>query len=217
MLFQKLRQLNIDLLSVGKGTISLLRNAENTDSVYDIEDGLRATKAMALAVEYVKRDEAIARLFAERYIAPPPDLEALLKLPPDSLGYVYASTLTEAGYDPNFYRKVEVTDDITYMLLRLRQTHDIWHLVTGFETSVFGELGLKAFELAQTRRPMSIVLICGGLLKTLTDAPESLEGILNDLSKGYRMGMTAKPFLAQKWEEHWERPLAEWRQELGIA
>ncbi|WP_448604541.1 Coq4 family protein, partial [Thermoleptolyngbya sp.] len=94
---------------------------------------------------------------------------------------------------------------------------DIWHLVTGFETSVFGELGLKAFELAQTRRPMSIVLICGGLLKTLTDAPESLDGILSDLSKGYRMGVEAKPFLAQKWEEHWERPLAEWRQELGIA
>jgi ubiquinone biosynthesis protein Coq4 len=36
-------------------------------------------------------------------------------------------------------------DDTSYLLLRLRQTHDLWHVVTGFSTNVPGELGLKAF------------------------------------------------------------------------
>ncbi len=30
------------------------------------------------------------------------------------------------------------------------------------------------------------------------------------------MGLKAKPLLAQKWEEHWDKPLLEWRTELGI-
>lgn len=32
----------------------------------------------------------------------------------------------------------------------------------------------------------------------------------------YRMGARAKPFLAQRWEENWEKPLTQWRSELGV-
>ncbi len=39
----------------------------------------------------------------------------------------------------------------------------------------------------------------------------SLKKLLSD-----RMGMKAKSFLAQKWEEEWQKPVAKWREELGI-
>ncbi len=32
----------------------------------------------------------------------------------------------------------------------------------------------------------------------------------------HRLGTEAKPFLAQKWEEGWDRPLAEWRTKLNV-
>ena len=70
--------------------------------------------------------------------------------------------------------QIAVQDDASYILLRLRQTHDIWHLITGFGTDVAGELGLKAFELAQTRRPMALVLLTFGLLKALIKTPDAL-------------------------------------------
>jgi ubiquinone biosynthesis protein COQ4 len=36
------------------------------------------------------------------------------------------------------------------------------------------------------------------------------------MALGYRSGMKARPFLAQKWEEQWSKPLNDWREELGI-
>lgn len=216
MFFKDRKRRNIDYLMTLKGVVSLLREAGQTDSVYDIEEGLRNIKATQMSVEYLKSKPEVAQIIEERFLAPPPEMDALLKLPKDSLGYAYASYLTEAGFDPNFYRKIQVVDDVSYVFLRSRQTHDIWHIVTGMNTDVIGELGLKAFELAQTRRPMAVVLIAGGLMKSLLNSPENLNILLDRLAVGYRMGAKAKPFLAQKWEEHWEKPLSEWRTELGV-
>ena len=215
MALGNLRQ-NLDFLSTLKGVVTLLRDPAQTESVYDVEDGLRHTKATELAVEYVKSKPNVAALFQERYLAPVVNLEDLLKLPTESLGYSYAIYIKDSGFDPNFYRLLKVEDDISYFLLRMRQTHDIWHIVAGFSTDVFGELGLKAFELAQTHRTMSAVLIAGGLLSTLFKHPEDLDKLLEQIAIGYRLGAKAKPFFAKKWEENWERPLLEWRQELGI-
>jgi ubiquinone biosynthesis protein COQ4 len=34
---------------------------------------------------------------------------------------------------------------------------------------------------------------------------------------GLKLGAVCAPLLAQRWEEGWHRPLAEWREQLGIA
>ena len=34
---------------------------------------------------------------------------------------------------------------------------------------------------------------------------------------GLRLGGVCSPLLANRWEEGWTRPLADWRQQLGIA
>jgi ubiquinone biosynthesis protein COQ4 len=211
-----LHNLNLEFLSTLKGAVSLLRDPSATESVYDVEDGLRQTKAAQLSIEFVKRHPDVAALIHERYLAPTPNLEQLQCCPPDSLGFVYAKYITESGFDPNFYRILPIEDDISYVFMRLRQTHDIWHLVAGFKTDVPGELGLKAFELAQTHRTMAAILLAGGLLQTLLKTPEQLDLLLDNIATGYRLGCQAQPFLAQKWEHHWEKPLNQWRTELGI-
>jgi ubiquinone biosynthesis protein COQ4 len=211
-----LYSLNLEFLNTLKGAVSLLRDPSATESVYDVEDGLRYTKATQLSVEFVKRQPGVAALVSERYIAPPPNLEQLQQCPPDSLGFAYAKYITDAGFDPNFYRVLPIEDDVSYIFMRLRQTHDIWHLVAGFQTDVPGELGLKAFELAQTHRTMAAILLAGGLLATLLKVPEQLDALLESIATGYRIGSQAQPFLAQKWEQHWEKSLHQWRSELGI-
>lgn len=50
----------------------------------------------------------------------------------------------------------------------------------------------------------------------LTNA-EELGDLLEQIAIGYRMGAKAKPFLAQKWEEQIDKPLAQWREELGVT
>jgi ubiquinone biosynthesis protein Coq4 len=149
-------------------------------------------------------------------MAPAPDLSKLMSYPPNSLGYLFAQQMTNFGLDPGFYRKVTITDDATYIVFRARQTHDIWHIITGFDIDVTGEVGIKAFELAQTRRPLAGIMIAGAFVKVLLNQPEVLDQLVDSIAIGYRMGRKAKPLLGQKWEEHWEKPLEEWRSQLNL-
>lgn len=210
------REIRLEYLQGLKAFINLVKDPTSTDSVFDIDEGFRSTDAQRLAIEYMKSHPEIQPIVEEQYIGPTPDIEALLKLSDNSLGYVYASTMKAAGFDPEFYRKVKIENDATYITLRLRQTHDIWHMVTGFGTDGAGELGLQAFSLAQTHRPLSVAIMAGGILSTLLKSPDHLTDIMNILGRGYSMGVKAKPFLAQKWEEHWEKSLSEWRAELNV-
>jgi ubiquinone biosynthesis protein COQ4 len=208
--------LSLELLTTLRGAMTLLLNPSRADATPDIEDGLIRLKATQKAVEYVMAKPGVSEIVAERYLAPPPDLKALAEYPSGSLGYEFAAYLKETGFDPNYYRALPITDDTSYVLTRLRQTHDLWHLVTGFGSDVNGELGLQAFCLAQVRLPLPIILLAGGLLKTLVTAPDEMESLLDRIAVGYRLGSKAKPMLAQRWEMHWEKPLAQWRTELGL-
>ena len=206
----------IQSLMTLKGVISLITNPNNTMSVYDIEDALIHEKPNQVSIAFVQEQPGIQQIIKERYLASEPDIEQLLKCSENSLGYRYASYLTASGFDPHFYRDLEIKDDVSYLLMRRRQTHDIWHIITGFGADVASELGLKAFELAQTRSPMSALLVAGGLVRTLFETPEDLGYLLDRLAVGYRMGAKAKPFLAQKWEEDWQKSIEQWRSELDV-
>ncbi len=217
MRVQDMQQMLADSLNTLRGTLSLLANPSNTLSVYDIEDGLRHQKATTLSIQFLKEQPGIQAMVTERYLAPPPDLDALLQCPVGSLGHTYATYITSHGFDANFFRSLIVDDDTSYLFLRRRQTHDIWHIVAGFDIDEESEIGLKAFELAQTRSMMSTLLIAGGLIRTLFKQPERLDYLLDRIAVGYRLGAKAQPFLAQKWELGWSKPLAEWRQELNVT
>jgi ubiquinone biosynthesis protein Coq4 len=89
--------------------------------------------------------------------------------------------------------------------------------MTGMGIDAAAEIGLKAFELAQTRGVLAGLLVAGGLIRTLLKEPESLPYLLDRIAIGYRMGMQARPFMAQKWEEGWDKSLADWREELNVT
>lgn len=217
MRFQQVQAQLLDGLMTLRGVILLLANPANTLSVYDIEDGLRRDKGTQLSVEYLLVQPGVAELAQERYLAPTPSLEQLRQCPEGSLGRAYASYIEDNGFDPAFYRQLEINDDTSYLFMRRRQTHDIWHLLTGMEIDAASEIGLKAFELAQTRGMMAGLLVAGGLIRTLLKEPETLPYLLDRVAIGYRMGMQAKPFMAQKWEEGWDQSIEEWRDELNVT
>ena len=200
-----------------KGMIGMLRAPENTVSVFDIEDGLRDTEATKMVLAKVKESPEVAKMMEERYLAPKPDMDALDKLPEGTLGKCFARQILDHGFDPDYFRKIDVKDDLDWVLMRIRQTHDLWHVLTGFYTDRFGEIGLKTFELAQTRRPMAAVIAAGGVLRYVLKHAEGLDMVMWAIAHGYRMGTEVKPLLAQKWEEGWDRPLKEWQDHLGIT
>lgn len=206
----------VHYLTTLKGVIGMLRNPEGTESVFDIEDGLKDIRATEGVVQRVQQDDAVTELMNERYLAESVDIDALDKLPDNTLGKTFARHILDHGFDPDYYRKIEVATDLDWVMMRMRQTHDVWHVMTGIDTSRLGEIAVKAFELAQTWRPLAAVITCGGMMRYLMKDPEQLGDAMANISHGYQLGRHAKPFLAQKWEQHWERPLADWRAEVGL-
>jgi ubiquinone biosynthesis protein COQ4 len=108
-----------------------------------------------------------------------------------------------------------VTNAQEFVVHRLKETHDIVHVLTGFGIDGASELGLQGFNLAQNRSPLAVMLIFGGMLSALQNG-ESLEPMLKALAHGFQMGLEAELVIARKLEDGWERPLQEWRQELKL-
>lgn len=99
-------------------------------------------------------------------------MSTLSQLPSGSLGYCYAQHIQRENLDQDFYPKIKVCDDGSYLAMRSRQTHDIWHVVTGFGTDGLGETQLQAFSLAQTRIPIAAAILASSVWKILLHMPE---------------------------------------------
>jgi ubiquinone biosynthesis protein Coq4 len=120
------------------------------------------------------------------------------------------------GFDPNLHAGMTAKSDAEYIELRLSQTHDLWHIITGFDTSLVDEIGLQAFHLPQFPYPLATMLVANSLISTTLKEPELLPQLLAAIVQGFQMGQTAKLLFAQKWEEGWEKPLTQWQSELNI-
>ncbi|MDS3862221.1 Coq4 family protein [Thermosynechococcaceae cyanobacterium BACA0444] len=144
------------------------------------------------------------------------DLEALLKLPRESLGFQYANMLTQGGFNADFFPRVPTDDVLDYIRLRVRQTHDIWHVVTGFGTDEAGEIAIQAFGLAQMHYPSAVLIIVSGIMAAIKH-PDQLNMTVEKVYQGYQLGQNAGPFWGQKWELAWEKPVTDWRAELKVA
>jgi ubiquinone biosynthesis protein COQ4 len=196
----------------------LVSESSDTDKVFDVADSTTSGPATQESVRWLRRNPQMATLMDERYLSTTPwSIDELIRYPKGSLGRVFGSELAARGFDPEFYRRLDVVDDATYVELRWRQTHDLWHVITGFETHEIGEVGLQAVYLIQCRLPISSLLIASGLVGTTLNAPEQTAYLLRALDAGAELGSRAKCLLAQKWEEGLDRPVEDWQRELNVT
>ena len=97
------------------------------------------------------------------------------------------------------------------------QLHDLFHVLTGYDTSPLGEIRVVSFTVAQTPAPYPALTIAMRLLQSSLYRPELLPVLLDATAEGWALGRRAKPLISVHWEEHWERPLEELRAEYDLA
>jgi ubiquinone biosynthesis protein COQ4 len=144
------------------------------------------------------------------------DLEALAALPVGTLGRTYADFLRERGLSPDVFEHPpeEIHDPVmAYAVLRLRQTHDLWHVATGYETDPASEVALQAFTFGQLGAPSAGILALLGTLKGSQLKPS----LFVDVLRGFRLGAKAEKLAAFPWEDHWATPLVDVRAMLGLS
>lgn len=130
--------------------------------------------------------------------------------------------LTTLGYDPNFYRLREIESDVDYITHRVRKTHDLHHVLTGFSFDDYGEIGVISVTFGEISYvPFTLMALLGSLLSYVTDAKSpgidnQLEYNFDTASAGIQIARQAKPLFPVKWEENLDRPIDELRSELNI-
>jgi ubiquinone biosynthesis protein Coq4 len=163
----------------------------------------------------LKGDPRTADALHARRAFGPIDLARLAPLPEGTLGRVFADHCRERGLDPNLIH-VPPTDEVGWMLNHLYQTHDIWHVVTGWDNDLPGEVGLGSFYAAQFRSPAFFGYMLALILLNVVFRRADLDAVMSAMSVGYRAGKQAEPLFGVDWDALWEVPLAEIRERRAV-
>ena len=154
------------------------------------------------------------RLLAERPTIDGKVVERLRALPADTLGGAYARYLDGNGLDADLFQAPPgLPDPIGYLAQRMRQTHDIWHVLTGYRPDVPGEVALQGFTYAQLGAPSAGLIAALGTLKWAARRPDMVPLTLD----GYRRGKAATFLASVRWEDHFEEKLVDVQRAFGVA
>lgn len=143
-----------------KAFTRLLRNPDDTTQVFLMGIVLNAPMFPDLLLR-IMTDEAGPALVHDRPVisSKTVDFDALRKLPPSTLGGAYMRYLDDNKLDPDLFKPPPGLPEVPrWIVTRIRQTHDVWHALTGYGPDVPGELALQAFTYGQLGMPSALLL-----------------------------------------------------------
>jgi ubiquinone biosynthesis protein COQ4 len=150
------------------------------------------------------------------------DRAALARLPEGTLGRGYLAFVERENISAEGIRAAAekgmqrtLPDPLDFVAARMRDTHDLWHVVTGHSGDVLGETALLAFIFAQTFNPGIGLIIGLGIAKTLR-TPQGKEARAT-IADGFRRGRRTQWFPAVEWEKLLALPLSEVRARLSAG
>jgi ubiquinone biosynthesis protein COQ4 len=150
------------------------------------------------------------------------DREYLASLPDGSLGRIYADFTEREQISPQGLIEASesvpddgppLSPDRVLFGLRMRDSHDLWHIVTGYGRDLLGEASLLAFTYRQTTNRGIGFIVLVAYLKADREFPEHRTMIRD----GYHRAKRASWLPGADWETLLERPLDEVRQTLGVV
>lgn len=217
-----------ELARLGLSIVRGLRDSTRTDELLVAEELVCRDRFRALAHMLgptIAADPEARALLATRprLATDEVDFDALMALPADTLGGVYARHLARFSLDPDLladpaghWSGAGYDDPIAaYLHERYRQTHDLWHALTGLGIAGHEEVLLHCFTWGQLRLPYSALIVSFGTLKHVL-LERRLHTLTHGLADAFRAGREAAPLLLVHWERRWEEPLAKIRETYRI-
>ena len=121
-------------------------------------------------------------------------------------------TTPPAGIEP-----LPVDSPGSFVLAHFGETHDIWHLVTGYGMDELGEASLIGFYSAQFGQAPHFALLLGILfLNTAFFRPADFRRRMDALTVGWEAGNSADSLFGRDWASLWDTPVFEVRENLGL-
>lgn len=196
--------------------VTLVRNPSALEKVFELREALDDPNELSKSIEFLRTLPEGERAFRERPRLGRIDMKKLGAMPEGTLGRAFADHMRAAKLDPDALPTLPSRDEREFVPAHFYETHDIWHVVTGFDVDVAGELGLQAYYLAQYPAPLPILLLATGFLNSLLFQREDTDHRMREIVRGYRLGKISKSLFGMRWNEMWSMPLVEIRRKLGL-
>jgi ubiquinone biosynthesis protein COQ4 len=201
---------------------ALLANPDDTAQVFKIISALSGGARQSV-LRRLRETPVGKRLLREQKALAPvlEDRERLRALPEGTLGREYLRFCERHGISASGLiaasEQGSANDqfgwDERLVQARMRDQHDLWHVVTGYETDLLGEASVLAFTVAQTRNPAIGLIVVAAFFSGHGDRLPKQKL----LAHAFARGMRAAWFPAADWEALLARPLADVRRELRVA
>jgi ubiquinone biosynthesis protein COQ4 len=211
-----------------------LKDPTRADAVAAVGE-LTGTIALERLLECMKSDSNGRIILQERPIVSKESIQQQLNIarldedlddnPNDSsknnptFGQAYGAYLKQHGFDPDERDEVKYIQDpdLAYVMLRYRQCHDYWHVLTGLPPTVLGELGLKWIELFQTGMPMAAFSCTFGSVKLLSYHEQHvLWNIYLPWAAKMAKRLEFGALMMVHYEQEFDTPLVDLQSRLGI-
>ena len=192
------------------------RSVGELGTIADLVDNFLGSPQMEDCIRRFRALPGGAELMDGRYPPLEPPIAQLQTLPAGTLGREYARLILQLGYDPEFFRPRPIESDGQWLTQRIATTHDIHHVISGFGTERAGETGVLAITAAQIGFPAYVLLTSASQLANFRLKLEEFEGISRAAAHGSAMARQAQCLAIARWEEGREKPIQQWRQELGL-
>lgn len=203
----------------------LLRDPEDTHQAFRVVRALDGRQA-ARFLGCFRASPDGARMLRERpsLLARLLDREALRALPEGSLGRAYLTFVEREGISADGLVEVSATGDrilsdpdFGFLADRMRDSHDLWHVVTGYQTDLIGEASVLAFTAAQTESPGTALLVAGGFVRSFGFRDRAGRTARAQIRAAWQRGKRAGWLPAAPWEALLTRPLDEVRLRYGLG
>jgi len=153
----------------------LVADKEDTRQVFEIMSAMAGRSTHRGYARLLRSAEGGRQAYLGRELADRlQDRQWLQGLPAGSVGAAYLDFIDERNLSAyglaDESRKVEDVDidaahPVAWYARRLRDVHDLWHVLTGYRTDALGEACVVAFSLPQTGSPGFGVIAAGAALE----------------------------------------------------
>ncbi len=182
---------------------------------------------------YMKELHAIpgaAQFLERKHIPAPIEVERLQACAPGTLGRGYYDFVVDNNLLDKFavnYRDFNeklhasgkldrLPEDMSYMMVRGTQIHDFQHVLTGFDSTPYGELKLAAFYLAQLRFPYHAMRMAVTFAHAAFVNPEITVDAMDAVVEGWSKGRASGNLNFARWEDELDTPVSELRERFAI-
>ena len=200
----------------------LLADKDATEEVFEIMRALNGASTRNGYYKLLSTLEGGQLAFrTENLAAKLGDRAWLATLPPGSLGAVYRDFTDDGGVTPEGLIAVSnqvmnsIEHPVAWFGRRIRDSHDLWHVVTGYGLDSLGEACLVAFSYPQTRALGWAFIALGAAAKT-RKAP-TRQPYVAAIREGYVRGRAAAWLPGIDWVALLPQPLEAVQAQLGLA